>query len=714
MTEKELKEKIIGLLDQNEPVSATQLQKRLGLRGAMRGRLYKHLNRLTKEGIVRRTEAGFVLQGRPAKAKRADKLIEAKVGTVHEKFAFVTEAATGEELFIPGRLLLGALPGDRVQLRERPGRGELREGEVVKILEPARYVFTGVFCRGEGSCWVRPDSGMKGEVIVAPNHTGGARDGDKVVALIHKRAQRHRDHRARVLAVTGPAQSARACAAALLRANDIRPGFSDEILEQAASIERAGIAGEELSGRLDLRGEEIFTIDSAHSKDLDDAVSLKKREDGGWLLGVHIADVSRYVAPGSPLDEEALERGTSIYYADQVIPMLPPSLSNGICSLNEGEDRLTLSALLELGEDGELQGFRFGKSVIRSRVKGVYEEINRLLCGEEPPELMKKYGALLPTLRQMDRLAGKLFQSRKARGAIDLSSVESEFLFDGHGEVADIRPRVQGRSEKLIEEFMLLANQAAAAFAEREGLPFVYRIHEYPPEKKVAALFELLGRLGIKTPPVTDRLRPGVLRDILESVRGQELEIVVNNQILRSMAKARYSEKNIGHYGLVLSQYAHFTSPIRRYPDLAVHRIISAALAREDKDRLQKRFGPFAGRAAELSSERELRASGLERSCDDCFKAQYMQRHIGEVFDGVISAVASYGFYVALESGVEGLVHISSLEDDTYEFDGAITLVGSFGGKRYRVGQRLRVMAVRADVSAGQVDFTVNLPPETV
>lgn len=695
-----LEQRIMNVLKGGKRLTATGIVKRATISRRERERAYRELERMKRAGKVVLSEEGYAL------ASPAGTLIEAVVGNVHEKFGFVREPESGEEFFVPGRFLCGALPGDRVLLREKPARGELREGEVVRILEEGDYRFTGVFRRDGQHAAILPDTGLKTEIFVAPGQSKSARDGDKVVARVIRRGERHRDHRAQILLVAGSAQDARACAKAILAAQGVHEGFEEHLRKEAARLQRQGILEEDLEGRRDLREEQIFTIDSEQSKDLDDAVSLR-RISGGWELGVHIADVSHYVLSRGALDLEAFERGTSIYYADQVIPMLPAELSNGICSLNEGEDRLALSVLMELDEDGALLHYTFFPSVIRSRVKGIYCEVNALLDGTASPEVTEKYGELCETLRQMDALAGTLRRRRLSRGAVELHSVESYFHFDDDGRILRVSPRMPGRAESLIEEFMLLANEAAASVGEKEKLPFLYRIHEAPSQQKVDALFDILSRLGITAQKPEGELTPGAVSALLQSVRGKELEPIVNSQILRSMAKARYSEENTGHFGLVLKRYSHFTSPIRRYPDLAIHRILHSWLKGESAQELHRRYDGFVHAAAEQSSARELRAMSIERECDSCFLAEYMSAQVGQEFPGVISSVAPHGFYVLLENSVEGLVHLHSLPEDTYDIDGAISLTARLSGRRYRVGDAVRVLVLRADVSSGQVDFSL-------
>ena len=630
---------------------------------------------------------------------------EGTVVKITEGFGFVRPDEAQADVFIPGRYLMGALPGDRVKITVRPGKGDLLEGEVLTILEEKDYHFTGVFRMENGAPAVYPDAQMKGPVSVAKGRTMDAKEGDKVLAQIVKRGQRHFDHRAAVTAVYGSSQLASVCCEAVLADNGIEKEFSPQVLEEAKRVQEKGISQREIDRRLDLRGEIIFTIDGADTKDIDDAVSLTKLEDG-WELGVHIADVSHYVRPGSALDEEAFGRGTSVYYANAVIPMLPKELSNGICSLNPQEDRLAFSALLRLDRAGAIQDYAFRKSVIRSRVKGVYSEINRIFDKTADEAIRRKYNGLEPVLWNMKELAGLLYQRRMERGGLELESSEAKILIGEDGRVQDILPRKSGAAEGLIEEFMLSANEAAASFGLERELPFLFRVHEDPSAEKLEALSEILTVLGLDASDIKPGVQPSQLQKILRAVRGTDMQMLVNSQLLRSMAKAQYSEVNKGHFGLVLQKYSHFTSPIRRYPDLAIHRVMGEQLKGTDGQELQRRFGRFVKEAAVHSSAAEQLAMTVERRCEDCYKAEYMARHLGESYEGVVSGVTQRGIFVELPNTVEGMVRLSEMPG-RFEYDGKIEVRDLDSGRRLRIGDRVQIKAVRADVSSGEVDFAL-------
>lgn len=621
-------------------------------------------------------------------------------------FCFARRLSDDEQIFIPGKYTRGAMADDLVFIRPQRQLGESEEGQVVSIYRQGPSLFTGVFLQEEDHFYVLPDSLSKDRIPVRNPRKISANPGDKVIAKVVFRGSRHSEHICELVSSHGNSETAAACAETILESNGISFEFPAEVLDNAERIQRKGISETERSRRLDLTGLPIFTIDSADSKDLDDAISIEKGEHC-YYVGVHIADVSHYVKHRSPLDQEAMARGTSIYYADKVIPMLPPALSNGICSLNPQEERLAFSALMNVGFDGKLQEYTFKKTIIRSRVKGVYSEINQLLDGTAQPDIQEKYRELFPSLQLMFELYQVLHRNKIKRGAPQLVTRESKIYTDKSGKTVDIQPRNQGVAEGMIEEFMLLANEAAASLAKKLELPFVYRVHERPSPEKIASLKEILDRLGLPTNKLDPKMKPAVLARILEQSQGTELFPIVNTQILRSMAKAKYSEFPIGHYGLALDNYAHFTSPIRRYPDLVVHRILTEMVSyQEPPSRIQKQFGKFAAQAARQSTACEVTAMQIERSCEDCYKAEYMKQNVGKSYQGIITSVLGRGIYVELENTVEGYVPIESMNGE-YLFDGYTQLRNPLTGTSYRVGQTVNVLCTAANVNAGTIDFNL-------
>ncbi len=635
-------------------------------------------------------------------------IFRAEISRINKTFGFIKDDS-GAEAFVPGKYLMGAMPGDIVMARYLPRRGELPEAEVVAVTEERFSEFTGTVEKDGSTICIRPDSISKELMIVSETEIP-VKSGDKVLAEISRRGERHSDHRVKIIGVFGDSKKAKSSADAILYINGIETDFPSEVLDEARTAEHRGIPDGELYKRLDLREEIIFTIDGSDTKDIDDAISLS-RDGDGWKLGVHIADVSFYVKAGSELDKNAMARGTSIYYANKVVPMLPKELSNGICSLNPQEDRLAFSCLMKLDAEGKLVSYKFSKSVIRSRVKGVYGEVNTILdCAKNgtviPAELAEKYDGLTDTLLLMDELAEILTGNRIRRGAPQLETSEGKFIIDENDVCVDVKKRERGRSELIIEEFMLMANTAAARLARENSLPFVYRVHEDPSPEKIGELVETLSLMGIAVPKFTN-VKPKHLAEILEKTKNTPFEIVINSMVLRSMAKAKYSDEPLGHFGLVLEDYSHFTSPIRRYPDLAIHRILTDfCYNKKGGELIRKRYTAFAKDAAQRSSERELTAMRVERECDDCYAAEYMYSHLGGSFEGTISSVQEFGFFVELENTVEGLVRMETLKDGPYDYDGRFSYTKN-GKTVYRVGDSVKITCAGADISSGQIDFTV-------
>lgn len=654
------------------------------------------MNELIISGEIYERRRGFV---------RTEVLgyFKAKILRLNRTFGFMEKCDTQEEIFVPGKFLCGAMPGDIVLANYIESRSGSPEGEVIDILQPAEANLSGIIIEDAGTQFFLPDSMSKTPVRIIPGDTV-YKTGDKVLAQIAFRGRRHAEHKAKIIFSFGSALRASSCSEAIIAESGVVPEFPENVLHEAKKLAAAGVWADDYKDRLDLRDQIIFTIDSAESKDLDDAVSIERTADG-YTLGVHIADVSHYVRGNSPLDKEALERGTSIYYADKVIPMLPKELSNGICSLNPDEDRLTFSAIMNLTKDGIMKDYRFEKSVIRSRVKGVYSEINSLLDNTADDTIREKYSGLEDTIKLMDELADILIANRKKRGAPEIETTESKLIIEN--DICQwVKPRTRGKSEMIIEEFMLTANEAAARLAREKDVPFVYRVHESPSPEKISDLKDGLRRLNVEIPSFSEA-KPVHLAQILENAKDKPVYPVVNMMTLRSMAKAKYEPEPKGHFGLALEDYAHFTSPIRRYPDLAIHRILSDIVKGADKEWLDKRYSGFVQRASQRSTETEIRAMNIERDCEDCYKAEYMQQHLGEVFEGIISSVTEFGFYVELPDSIEGLVHVNSLPEGNYIYDGYFSLADEYSSTAFTVGDRVRVMAAGANVNSGKIDFEI-------
>lgn len=689
---------------QNQPCTVKELKQKFGgERGADR-KVMEALDELVREAVVCQRQGVFFT----VRSGRADKALLCKVVKLGKNFAFVMLEDGTSDIFIPGRFTKGAMPGDDVLVEkfEHPRVEGSDEGAILAILTEKNDL-VGTVRRVEGRLRFVPDDCPAITMPLARDCEGGAKDGDKVAVEILNRGSRQEDHRVGVAMRFGSSDEAKRCAKALLYAKDIRTRFPDKVRDEAKKFEGAEVSEKDCEGRMDLRALPIFTIDSAETKDIDDAVSLTRTSDGGFELGVHIADVSNYVKPGTELDNEAFSRATSVYYADQVVPMLPKALSNGICSLNENELRLAFSCLMRLDKEGNLTDYRFVKSIIRSRVKGVYSEINALLAGTADAEIKAKYADVIDQLPAMKELYGHRARLRKERGCMDIESGEVKLILDENGRCIDVKKRTSGESESMIEEFMLLANQCAAHFARVKQIPFVYRVHEEPNAEKLERLHALLQACGINDHFAKDVPTPKELSAILEGVRGTPYEQIINTGMLRCMSKALYEEKPKGHYGLVLKDYAHFTSPIRRYPDLAIHRIMTDLLKGTEKETMILRYTDFAERASKQSSEREVIAMQIERKAEDCYKAEYARRHLGECYEGTISGVTQRGLFIELDNGVEGFVPASSLTPSGTSLTEGVRLTDPASGKTWSLGDRMMITIVRADVNLGKIDFEV-------
>ena len=656
------------------------------------------VEKMKAKGEILENKTGFTLVDK-------NKLAKCTVARLNRTYGFVTNNETGEEIFVPGKRLRGSMPGDVVLVRTYHGSGNSTEGEVIRIVEENFTRFTGEIVSDFGTLKILPDVLSKFPIRFSNPSGLELHEGDKVMAKITKRGENHAQHCCEVLSNFGSAMKASVCALSILEANDLTADFPADVLLEAKQVSDTKLIEQETPDRLDLRDKIIFTIDGADTKDIDDAISVEKNETG-YALGVHIADVSHYVQPKSLLDNEAFKRGTSIYYANRVIPMLPKELSNGICSLNPNEDRLAFSALIELDENGEIQKYNFAKTVIRSRVQGVYSEINSLLDGDKSKELREKYAEVIDVFPVMTQLADLLAKKKRQRGAPMIDTPESKLIIDENDICVDVIQRVRGVSEEIIEDFMLTANECAARFGIENNLPFVYRVHENPSDQKLEDLKDGLTKLNIPY-TLNGDVQPKDLAGILEKTRGESIYSVVNNLVLRSMSKAKYSTEPLGHFGLVLEDYAHFTSPIRRYPDLTIHRIMSSFLSGLTAEECNSRYQKFVYASADQSTSTELKAMNVERDCEDCYKAEYMKNHIGKEYEGIISSVTDFGIFILLPNTCEGLLHIERLGEGEYYYDGSTSLKNLSTGELYKVGDEIAVKVLDANVSLGKIDFAL-------
>ena len=628
--------------------------------------------------------------------------VEATLISLSKNFGFARPDSGGDDIFIHGSALQGAIVGDKIIVGDirKDDRGP--SGRVRRIVEHKPAQTTGTVSITDEGIEFIPDNAIRYNLRMRERDLNGAKNGDKVMASLEQ------DYRgdwayASVKKVFGSGRTARVCADAIVEQYGIPHVFPQEVLDEAERVGNEPISDEEYAKRLDLRGEPIFTIDSKDAKDLDDAISVK-RTDFGYTLGVHIADVSHYVKEGSAIDEEAINRGTSVYFADRVIPMLPEVLSNGACSLNAGTDKLAFSALIELDKEGHITKYDFKKTIINSKVRGVYSEVNEILDGTASEEILNKYAPVMESLMSAKELADILKANSAARGTMELDSGESKFILDENGICIDIMPRVSGEAEQLIEQMMVTANIAAAKFSLDHKLPFLYRVHGTPDPKRVEELVTLLQLVGV---PCKEIVKPNPetqdFAAILDRVRGLPCETLVSQRLLRTMEKARYSTEETGHFGLALSDYSHYTSPIRRYPDTSIHRVLSAFVEGMPAEEVRRRYAQFCETSATESSRNEIRALIAERDAEDCYMAEYMSQHIGEHFEGTVSGVTMRGVFVRLENSVEGFVSLDAFEDEDFVYDGLITQRSP--KRELTIGTPLPIIVASAYVATGKVDF---------
>lgn len=655
----------------------------------------------------------LLTEGRVMKNKKNRYAVSAHYGCVtgtflatERAFAFVApdtdeDGAKPDDLFIPPGASGGAWHGDRVLVKmseRKNGRGR-REGAVIRILQRADRELTGALVQRGNAYFVQPTSKKYPEIAIDRHHLGDAQPGDRVAVSISHYGDEKFLPQGIVEADLGEDGTMEAAIAGILHENGVYDVFPDDVL-QAADAMPQEVDPSALNGRLDLRDKLIFTIDGDDAKDFDDAVSLEVLDNGHLLLGVHIADVSHYVTPGAPLDLEAFRRGTSVYYPGHVVPMLPFALSHGICSLNPHVDRLTFSALMEVDKDGRRYKARFAKSVIRSGARMTYNKVNKILAGDKA--LREEYSFLVETAERMNDLAHAMYKRRIERGALELDIPEAEIIVDADGRPTDIGWRARGESEHLIEEFMLAANEAVAEYMCKRELPTVYRVHENPDPDKLRVFAAFARPFGYRIDPSKpeDTFQ---FQTVLRGAKNDPKQRILPTLLLRSLARARYADECIGHYGLKAKFYLHFTSPIRRYPDLVAHRMLQKALTGEEFTASDE---STCEEAASQSTTREQAADECERGIDKLYIAAYMKRFVGEEFDAEVSGVQSFGVFVALENGCEGLIRVELLAGDRYEYDEQrMTMVGRRTGKRFTIGTPIRVKLLAASEVTGQIDF---------
>lgn len=688
-----------------KPLTVKELEEAFGIDDSSEFKEFvKALVIMEEQGLVIRTRSNRY--GIPEKMN----MVKGKVVAHSKGFAFVEqEDKTLDDIFIPPSELRSAMHGDIVLARidRHPANGR-SEGAVVRIIKRGVTELVGTYVDNKYFGFVIPDDKrIVSDIFIPKEAKNGAVEGHKVVAKLTKYPEGRMSAEGEIIEILGHKNDPGIDILSIIHKHGLPGEFPPEVMEQANQTPDE-INPEEIKNRRDLRDHVIVTIDGADAKDLDDAVTVTKLENGHYKLGVHIADVSYYVTEGSAIDKEAFERGTSVYLVDRVIPMIPHRLSNGICSLNPQVDRLTMSCEMEINPQGEVVGHDIFQSVIKTTERMTYSDVNKILVDKDP-ELLEKYENLVPMFQLMDELAEILRKKRFERGAIDFDFKEAKVLVDEDGKPTDVVIRERSVAERLIEDFMLIANETIAEHFHWMNVPFMYRVHEDPKAEKLNRFFEFITNFGYVVKGSGNDVHPRALQQILEEVQGTPEETVISTVMLRSMKQARYDAENLGHFGLSAEFYTHFTSPIRRYPDLIVHRLIRTYIIENKIDeKTQHIWNEKLPDIAEHASNMERRAVDAERETDDLKKAEFMLDKIGEEYDGIISSVTNFGLFVELSNTVEGLVHVSYLTDDYYRYDEShYAMIGERTGNIFRIGDEITVRVVNVDKDERIVDFEI-------
>lgn len=704
-----IKEKIISFIKENQllPSSDQQLMDLLGIKASKseRENFLKILNELVKEGSLILTKKGKY--GIPEQLG----YIIGKIQGNPKGFGFlIADNKEIKDIFIAAENMNGAMHNDRVMVRmlkKSVDEKHAEEGEVYKIIEHANKKIVGTFEESKNFAFVvSDDPKIYEDVFIPKGDFNKAKNGDKVVAEITKWPGKRRNPEGKIIEVLGNKNDTGTDILSIIRQFELPEEFPEKVSRQAQNI-GLEVPEEEIEKREDLRNEKIVTIDGDDAKDLDDAVSVKMLDNGNFMLGVHIADVSNYVKEGSAIDREAYKRGTSVYLVDRVIPMLPKELSNGICSLNPKENRLTLSVFMEINNAGEVVSYRIAETVIKTVERMTYNNVTKILKKSDP-DVLKRYDYLIDDFELMKKLALILKDRRMKRGSIDFDIDEAKIELNEQGKPVKIEKYPRDISNQIIEEFMLVCNETVAEHMYWRQLPFVYRVHEEPDTEKLLDFNEFIHNFGYHLKGVVGEIHPKSLQDLLNEIRGTREEDIISRLMLRSLQKARYSSENLGHFGLAAQYYCHFTSPIRRYPDLTIHRIIKDSLHDRLKDKRIQKLNDILPELANQCSVREKVAMDAERATDDLKMTEYMKDKVGSEYDGIISGVTNYGFYVELENTIEGLVRASSLEDDFYVFDEKhYCMIGEHTKKIFRLGDNVRIKVASADVVSRKIDFVL-------
>ena len=622
-------------------------------------------------------------------------------------FGFVMIEGEKEDIFIPENATKGAMNGDKVQVEITELKtGKRREGRIVSILERGNEVVVGTYTKSKNFGFVIADNQKLGSDIFIPKEQSkGAVTGHKVVVRITQYGEKGKNPEGKVIEILGHINDPGVDIMSIIRGFGLPEEFPDEVMKQVERVPEA-VEAEDIAGRTDLRHLDTVTIDGEDAKDLDDAITLSKEGDI-YHLGVHIADVSHYVTENSPLDKEALKRATSVYLVDRVIPMLPHKLSNGICSLNQGEDRLALSCLMDIDGKGNVVGHRITESVIRVNRRMSYTSVKKILEDKDEAEIAE-YKELVPMFEMMEELAAILKEKRRKRGSIDFDFPESKILLDGRGKPIEVKAYERNTATKIIEDFMLIANETVAEDYFWQELPFVYRTHENPDEEKITKLGIFINNFGYSIRMGQDEIHPKELQKLIDKIEGTPEEALISRLTLRSMKQAKYTTENTGHFGLATRYYCHFTSPIRRYPDLQIHRIIKENLRSGMAEKRLNHYNKILPEVALQSSTMERRADEAEREVEKLKKAEYMKQFIGETFEGVISGITTWGIYVELPNTIEGMIRVTNLKDDYYYYDEEhYIMVGENTKKTYKLGEKVKVVVDSVDKILRTIDFVL-------
>lgn len=662
--------------------------------------LQKLLNEMEADGLIIKTR-----KERYGVPERMG-LIVGKFQGNAKGFGFVIPDAGHEDVFIPANDINGAMHGDRViaRLNRNATRERRQEGEIINVIEHVNKTIVGKFDKSDYFGFVTPDHiRLSGDIFIPKDFINGAQKGQKVVVEITKWPEKNRNAEGKIKEILGNEGEKGVDVMSIIRAYGIPYEFPEEVINEAKSVPEK-VLEKDCKNRRDLRSLRMVTIDGEDARDLDDAVSIEVLPEGTFRLGVHIADVTHYVREGTALDNEALLRGTSVYFPDRVIPMLPRELSNNICSLNANVDRLAFSVIMDIDSNGNVVNHDIFESVIHIKERMTYTNVYKILV-EDDTELKERYKEHLADFENMKALALILKEKRKRRGSVDFDFDEAKVIVDENGKTVDIKRYKMTLANSIIEEFMLLCNEVVSEHFYWIGIPFVYRIHEDPDPEKMESLNLILGTFGYKLKGYRD-VHPKALQDVINQIKGKPEEKAINMIILRSLQKARYSDTHDWHFGLAAEYYSHFTSPIRRYPDLIIHRIMKEQINGRLDERRIDHYRSILHSIAQASSERERSAQDAERDCIDLKKAEFMMDKVGEQFNGTISNITAFGMFVELDNTIEGLVRLSAMDDDYYSYnERALCLIGERTKKIYRIGDKVNVQLVKASAETRQIDF---------